>query len=610
MYFFRGRLCGRICPDCPEHLADAKIRLYRLRDDQDVLRLATASTKQTFGQLKPAEVKRKQSALLAETTTDADGAFAFELDREIDYDGGAFEVDLVIDRVPGQPEDSKAKPRQFTLTTLQPQWRQGEKNLVWGWDYCIPHRLWCLIRGLFGAWTICGQVSFCDSGQAIPGVRVKAFDRDWLEDDALGEAITDGAGRFRIDYSAADFKQGTFLDVELFGGPDLYFRVETAGGVPLLVEAPSRGRDADRENVGPCFCVRLCVDEVPEEDPVEPPPVFLRVGGYDYATAIDSAPAGSGLTVGDGRAFFATNRLNGTLPKKLNGSPMEYRFEVRELQDDGTPITAWTTVLPAQIARTRIGDLINENPAFPGDPNPFISQPYYVNGNAGEISAAIVNNWIRVPQESDWSLAGPGYFQPNGNMIRLISTSIAPDAGVDLTGLLTGASSTSTGQPLVENRHFGIRMRVREVGAIGPGIAAGTCQHIAINNTRYDNILRHPAWMPQALSNQLAVAMVDIAQLQVNGCTEIGNDLDVLFTAAHPTLGNVSVSMTGPGGPYSFNEPPPPTPGDHFGTAAPNFVVGDLAPCAYVVHLSVQVLLTTGDSVPDNLHDHIGFTKA
>ena len=51
-------------------------------------------------------------------------------------------------------------------------------------------------------------------------------------------------------------------------------------------------------------------------------------------------------------------------------------------------------------------------------------------------------------------------------------------------------------------------------------------------------------------------------------------------------------------------------PGERFGVATPNFVVANLAPCAYVVHLSVQVLLTTGDSIPNNRWDHIAFTKA
>jgi len=248
--------------------------------------------------------------------------------------------------VPGQTSDGPSKPPQFTLTTLQPQWRETNDNaLVWGWQYCIPHRLWCLIRSLFGEWAICGTVELCETGQAVGGVRVRAFNLDWLQDDPLGDGITDGNGRFRIDYSAEDFRPDTFIDVELFGGPDLYFRVETLGGVSLLVEPAARGRDPDGENVGPCFCVDLYIDEMPEGQ-TEPPPVFPRIGGFDYATDIDSLPAGTWLTVGSGRAFFNVNRLNGVLPKTLNGNPMEYRFEIRELTATGVPITPWTTVMP------------------------------------------------------------------------------------------------------------------------------------------------------------------------------------------------------------------------------------------------------------------------
>jgi hypothetical protein len=112
-------------------------------------------------------------------------------------------------------------------------------------------------------------------------------------------------------------------------------------------------------------------------------------------------------------------------------------------------------------------------------------------------------------------------------------------------------------------------MRVRKDGDATTEQVAGVCQKIAINNRHYDNIERHPAWMPQNLSNQLGVAMVDIQQLIVGGgCVGIGGDLDVLFTAAHPTLGNVSITMSGPGGPYSFTLPAA-VPGEQFGTATP-----------------------------------------
>lgn len=606
-YTFRAHLCGLICPDCPEPLIFTKVRLYRVERDPQTVEQVAADPKETFAALTDEQVKAKSGNLIAEATTDEQGFVTFELGDEQDYDGGAFEIDIVPQTVAGlDPEEAPKDPRQYSLTTLQPRWRETEKGLVAAWDHCIHSRYWCRVRRSFGVWAICGRVVHCKTGQPIPNVRVRAFDRDWLQDDPLGSDFTDLQGRFVIYYKTSAFRQGTFIDVELIGGPDLYFRVETGAGTPLLVEPPSRGRQADRENVGPCFCVRLCLDETPQEDG-EPVPVFTHVGGYHFPTQIDSAPAGSGLTVGDQRGFHNTLRLNGILSKKLNGQPMEYRFEVREIDAAGNPLGGWTAVAPGQIRRTVIG--IWEH-FVGGFPNPIESKVYTVNGTPGpnELVASVVGGWIRVPQESN--VFGPqGFFQPNGNMIRLDSHTLAPFPDIDLTGLVTGNSSTSTGKPLAQDRHFQIRMRVRQWGLPATEQGGGVLQHIAISNTHYDNFVQHPAWMAETINNALAVYMVDIDQLTGNGCSEITNDLDVTFTAAQPHLGNVTITMSGPGGPYSFTLPAP-VPGEQFGTATPNFTVGDLDPCAYIVTLRVPLLLTNGDVEPDPRFDQIAFCKA
>jgi len=612
-YVFKARLCGLICPECPEPLARVKVRLYRSREGQDVTALAAASPKDTFALVSAERAEEKASSLIAEAETDEQGRIELELGDEQKYAGEAFELDVYLERVPGQEKEGPS-PRQFTVTTLQPAWRQAESGFVAAWDYCLPYRHWCLIRGLFGAYTICGRIVHCETKRPIGGVKVFAYDRDWLQDDELGSAMTDGAGEFRIDYPWAAFQPGTFIDIELIGGPDLYFRVESGGGAPLLVESPSRGRDPDRENVGTCFCVELCLDEEPPgiSDPF---PVFTHVGGYKYLTQIDSIPPGSGLTVADNRAFYSWMRLNGILSKRLNGNPMEYRFELRTTDATGAPTSGWTPIDPSKIARTVIGIWEKYDPAFPGDPDPIKTKEYTVNGSPGpeELVATIVSGWIRVPQESN-VFGLEGYFSPNGNMISLISPMIAAWGAVNLTGLVAGASATAppVSQALAPDQHFSLRMRVREVGDIGPGLSAGTCQHIAIDNTLYDNILHHPSWMPIAQSNALGVAMVDVDQLIASGgCGEIASDLDVLFTAEHPNLGAVGISMSGPGGPYSFTLPAAAVPGqDWFGTATPNFVVANLQPCAYIVTLEVQLLLTTGDSIPDNLIDQIAFCKS
>ena len=49
---------------------------------------------------------------------------------------------------------------------------------------------------------------------------------------------------------------------------------------------------------------------------------------------------------------------------------------------------------------------------------------------------------------------------------------------------------------------------------------------------------------------------------------------------------------------------------DYFGTATPNgFVVKNLKPCAYLVTLEADVLLTDGDNYPSPLYDQIAFCK-
>ena len=115
---------------------------------------------------------------------------------------------------------------------------------------------------------------------------MRAFDVDWLQDDALGHEVTDGAGHFRIDYSADDFKKTIFspaINLEWTGGPDFYFRVETLSGTVLLAEPASRGRASDRENVGPCFSVDLCLEK-------QPPVVWITYRSSTHSAAISTHP--------------------------------------------------------------------------------------------------------------------------------------------------------------------------------------------------------------------------------------------------------------------------------------------------------------------------------
>lgn len=142
------------------------------------------------------------------------------------------------------PPPHEWKPVQFTVTTLQPLWRETESGFLYGWEYCLPARLWCLIRGRFGVWVICGGITVCDHGRdthvQVPNVKIRAFDVDWLQDDALGSDITNATGHFRIYYTPQNFRVtpfSPFINFEWVGGPDIYFRVETLLGTALLGDA-------------------------------------------------------------------------------------------------------------------------------------------------------------------------------------------------------------------------------------------------------------------------------------------------------------------------------------------------------------------------------------
>ena len=260
-HILRGRLCGYICDECSEPLVRVQVRLYRLRGDQDATTLAVAAPKETFGVVDEEGRKAKEGHLLVDATTDEDGRFTAEFPDG--YDGGPVEVDVFMEEPPHEGGIDRGE-LQFTITTLQPRWRQAGDDLVAVWDYCLPARFWCWVLGWWGLRVICGRVTVCETKAPVGGVKVAAFDADWIEDDPLGDAVTDGSGRFRIYYSSAEYERtplSPWINWEWVHGPDIYFRVvEPSTSAPLLVEPRSRARQPDRENVGHCFCVELCLE--------------------------------------------------------------------------------------------------------------------------------------------------------------------------------------------------------------------------------------------------------------------------------------------------------------------------------------------------------------
>jgi hypothetical protein len=404
------------------------------------------------------------------------------------------------------------------------------------------------------------------------------------------------------------------------------------------------------------FCICVC-----------PPvllPVFTSIGNLDYPTQVDSVLPATGLTNGDTRAFFANLRLNGVLTQTLGGKPLEYAFEFQPITvaktdlaaaitpaqtsimvtssvgfppvpfnaviggaNGGYEIVTVTTVIATTWTIVRgqqgtaplaapAGALIVTGAAAAGGftqvPEAFIAStkigyaefpiptpPFVVTRdvsihptNPADIKVNFTaDGFIQVPQGANIFL--------NGNMINLISTLLPSFPAADETGVSAGNPAN---HPLVTDNYYALRMRRRQQGSL-ISQDGGTCSVVAINNTLYNNVNRHPEWDTGLVSGQSAVVMVDIRELQAAGCADITNSLTVLFTASHPNLGSVQIQMLGPPsagfpkGVYPFTLPTPiPETGDWFGVATPNgWSLGGLQPCAYLVQLLVDLLLTNGD---------------
>ena len=145
--------------------------------------------------------------------------------------------------------------------------------------------------------------------------------------------------------------------------------------------------------------------------------------------------------------------------------------------------------------------------------------------------------------------------------INLDTTKAMPSSVITINeaGVVAGASGNA---PLQTDVFFGIRMRLRDVGTTGDGTAAGTCDHIAINNSNYNNISHHPYW-PGGLFNpapatdfEIGMCSIGIAELLANPCSDLTSSLTVNFTAAHSNLGGVTVTMQGPGAPVRLRPQP------------------------------------------------------
>jgi len=573
-FIFRGRLEGGLCSECCEFISGVNVRLYRHAAGTNVTALAVASANDTLALLTDDQVKAKASLLIAETVTDANGAFAFELGDAQSYRGDAFEIDVYCGTVPHRKTGAReTAPKQFSITTLQPAWKPaGENSFVAIWRYCVPSRFWCWLRGLFDAWVICGRLTVCEDGSPIPGAVVNAVDVDWIQDDPLGSAVTDGAGRFRIDYTSADFRVtpfSPFINLESVGGPDVYFKV-TLGADTIIDEPPSTGRTPGRENVGPCFCVSLCTDKVHTRP--EDVPHWQQVWGFDihpdaglpgskFSTEGYAGGPNASYTFGDGNAFNGV-QLNGNCPLTNIGAPansLEYRFMIGEYSWAGPPDdpNAMPTVAPAtlapvmQIRATTVGyvSYVDANGVFSwadvdidnGDiqPDGWIR----VNGKAVTVDMHDTTTSVVVVNPSN-------FLRTNALMMMnssVITGTHAPKMPLGLPQAQAGRSLTNAEKEPI--RRYRLQFEVRDASTLST-IWTDTLSSIILDNSS-------------------VVAALDLEELFLDLCNPLGgaSTAHLLYTVDHPHLNHFSVEISNNNG---TQHPAPPLPNGSF-LPGPNF---------------------------------------
>lgn len=83
---------------------------------------------------------------------------------------------------------------------------------------------------------VSGTVVEVETGRPIQGLRVRAFDKDLIFDDELGESVTDAAGRFEIRFTEAQYRDWTET------APDLYIRIFDASGERLVYSSEQAPR--------------------------------------------------------------------------------------------------------------------------------------------------------------------------------------------------------------------------------------------------------------------------------------------------------------------------------------------------------------------------------
>src|SRR5215467_11928923 len=96
----------------------------------------------------------------------------------------------------------------------------------------------------FGAYSLVGAIVDEDSGRPIPGLKVRAYDKDFFRDQLLGDGYTDENGRYEIRFQVDEFT-GPLIKLERH--PDLFVHVYDRGDRLLYSSERSIIVDAGRQ---------------------------------------------------------------------------------------------------------------------------------------------------------------------------------------------------------------------------------------------------------------------------------------------------------------------------------------------------------------------------
>jgi hypothetical protein len=616
-YYFKGNLRGFYCGDCFAYLSNVKVKIYAVDKATNVTAHAVAKEKETFHQRNYDEIKVISNRLIAEAMTDEIGNFSIEIpDRN--YDGGAFDIDFECGTVPIHmkiPPKPKG-PFQFHITTFQPRWRQVEKGLFALYEYGIASQYFCRLLSLFDIWVVCGTVKDCETKKPVVGVQVFAYDVDWLQDDELGNGITDVDGKFTIVYPGDKFRQtllSPWLNIEWPAGPDYYFKiVEPVSNIVLLKEDRSVGHRSDRENRGNCFCVNLCIDSKNIPTGNYFPALFERVGGYDIFTDFTA----TGFTNNsENNAFTGTIPLLGQLPSGTNSNSMEYRFRIINVS---TSYELTPAQVKAAIPAFKIGELVKQIAVFP-----FITHSDVII-NPLLISDIDADGWIKVPRQNDFSVGGIGIFSPNSGVLAQVNTAaIALDASNSIFAkddfdITIPSPALKAGSAIPPSKKAGLHtfkiiFETKLVSSMALS-ATNELPKIVLCNLSYKQ-RRHPSWGYTGDVTLPAVAMLEINETTAvdAGCGTIIDTVTANYSCCHPHMDTLSIYIEG-----NVPVPPPVTSitqnvsGIDDAHGMQPFTTTGYPKCAYIVWLRLSLRLTSGYGriSNSNLEDHIAFCKS